>query len=372
MNNVDKQYFDLVNLILEKGRKSNNRTGVPTLSYFGAQARFNLQEGFPLLTTKKVFYKGMIHELLWFISGNTNIKYLVNNNVHIWDADAYRNYKTKWEEGAKWCENVGTRSHLMLSKEEFIEKIAKDDEFAAKWGELGMGTYGSTWRKYPYYAEKPEFEYGSPTGAMEAYQGEVDQLGRVVNKLKTNPEDRRILLDSWHAYWAENCTLAPCHVLYSFNTEELTTDERINLWNAKYPEKGISEAIDLDPEMDAYITKCLDSENFVKRRLNCLFYCRSQDAPLGTVWNWPSAALLTHMIAQVVNMAAGDLIWVGGNCHIYENQMDGIKEQLTREPRNLPSLWLNPEVKDLFKFKYEDIRIEGYDPHPAIKMPLSV
>ncbi len=381
MNNVDKEYFRILNLILEKGRWKNNRTGVKTLSIFGEQAKFDLSDGFPILTTKKVFFKGVVHELLWLISGSTNIKYLVDNNVHIWDGDCYRKYKNLPIEQIEHCDlflenpEVLAGAHQTLSglervknklryrkltQEEFIGAIKTNNKFAKKWGELGEGTYGWGWRNFGKedmtnlsYCDAPEHDW---------MVSGVDQLSNVITKLKTNPDDRRILVSAWHPYWVEKCALSPCHVLFQFHTEELTRLERINILYEKYPDWSAHEGDDLG----------LGVKNVPERRLNCQMYQRSVDTFLGASFNISSYSLLTCMIAQVVNMVPGTFIHSMGDLHIYENHLPQVKEQLSREPKELPKLWLNPNIKDLFGFKYEDIKLIGYDPHPAIKAEVAV
>lgn len=357
MNNVDKEYLRVCNEILTKGRRKKNRTGVDTFSLFGVQCRFDLSEGFPLLTTKKVFTKAVVHELLWFLSGSTNIKYLVDNDVHIWDADAYRKYKR-----IMFKENGGHPNEIP-TKEWYIEQIKTNPEFANKWGELGEGTYGGMWRGFPYYNAYETL--AEPQGGD--CLARVDQIAKVIDTLKNNPDSRRIIVNAWHPYWVDHCNLPPCHVLFQFNTEELSAKERYDVYM-----KSVGLEYDALIKDEKAVHEGADKMGIPRRRLSCQLYQRSCDFPLGVPFNWASYSFLLSMVAQVVNMVPGDFVWTGGDVHIYENQVDGIKEQMTREPRELPSLKLNPEVKDIFRFKYEDITIEGYDPHPAIKMPLSV
>lgn len=365
MNSSDKEYLRLLDLILTKGKRKKNRTGVDTIGVFGAQARFDLSEGFPLLTTKKVFSKAIIHELLWFIRGETNIKYLVDNDVHIWDGDCYRKYRDTYIYDLGEDELVLQPFTRQLTKEEFISKIKTDAAFAAKWGELGQGTYGQMWRSFPYFTEsdKPVCDYSLEKGSDKNLSlGVVDQLSKVIEKLKTNPDDRRMIVSAWHPYWVDHCALPPCHCLFHFNTEELTNHERTDWGNFN------GKFINLDYSLSE---DDLDRLNIPKRRLNCLLYQRSCDTFLGVPFNIASYALLTSMIAQVVNMVPGTFVHTYGDLHIYENHIEQCKLQLTREPKKLPTLVLNPQVDDLFEFKFEDIKIEGYDPHPAIKGEVS-
>ena len=376
MNNVDQEYFRLLKLVLDRGRPKKSRAG-DTIGVFGAQARFDLSAGFPILTTKKVHWPAVVHELLWFISGSTNIKYLVDNNVHIWDADCYRRYRdAKIFEGClpQDCKaEFGNKSidggpvlrgvhYEKYSQEEFIGKIKTDPEFADRWGNLGLGTYGNVWREFLAYQKDPTYENLQFKG--QVIEHKIDQLKKAVEKLKSNPDDRRIIVSAWHPYLVDHCTLPPCHVLYQFNTEELTEKERMKLYYQKYATTYLGR--------DIFKPEVLDSHGVPRRRLNCLMYQRSCDTFLGVPLNISSYSLLTCMVAHCENMVPGEFIHPFGDLHLYQNHIEQARLQLSRDPKPLPTLWLNPEIKDLFQFKYEDIRLEGYDPHPAIKAPLSV
>jgi thymidylate synthase len=356
--NADKEYFRLLDLILSQGRVKKNRTGTDTIGVFGAQARFDLQKGFPLLTTKKVNYNAIIHELLWFISGSNNIKYLVDNGVNIWNKDAYRAYKQSNDPNKPIIiafDADGDERETELDLNDFIEEIKTDNDFARRWGELGQGTYGGMWRAFPY----PKFETGNQHEYWKVSEGNVDQLAKVIDKLKTNPDDRRMIVSAWHPYYVDHCALPPCHCLFHFNTEELTHEERCNYWQI-----GPAQHWEINPAQ-------LNQAGCPTRKLNCLLYQRSCDTFLGVPFNIASYALLTHLIAKCVNMVAGDFIHTYGDLHLYSNHIEQAKIQLTREPKILPTLVLKPEVNDLFKVKFEDIKIEGYDPHPPIKGELS-
>lgn len=340
MNNVDKQYIDLVNNILENGVEKNTRAG-KVKSIFGAQLRFDLKKGFPLITTKKVFTKGIIYELLWFLKGETNIKYLIDNNVNIWTDDAYRYYL---EHLKKWKNNknifiidANTREFFYIetlpsTKEEFITFVKNETL-------LHISVKNKTWITNPigYYRFGDLGDvYGKQWRA--GGENEVDQIENIIHTLKTNPDDRRMILSAWNVDSLDNVALPPCHIMAQFYTKEIS-----------------------------------NKENIPTRELSCMFFCRSQDVPLGTPYNIASYALLTHMIAQVCNMSVGDLIYNGGDCHIYLNQMDGINEQLKNESFDaLPTLVLNPNITNINDFTFDDIKIEGYQSHNAIKIPLSV
>lgn len=373
MNKVDTEYFRIVNDILTNGRLKKNRTGVDTIGIFGAQAKYNVDlNAFPLLTTKKVHWPAIVHELLWFISGSTNIKYLVDNNVKIWNEWAYKKYSDWWENRAKFYtspENMEREIPAVqenkLTQEEFVDKIKFDESFANRWGELGEGTYGGMWRAFPFYTMDDEF-VGSSTvtgqGSESWVFGQVDQLQKVIDKIKTNPDDRRMIVSAWHPYWVDHCALPPCHCLFHFHTEELTWKERIDIGEELHPKTNLYKCSDED----------LDKYNIPRRRLNCLLYQRSNDFFLGVPFNIASYSLLTAMIAHVSNMVPGTFTHSHGDAHVYVNHLDQIKLQMSREPKALPSLWLNPEVKSLFDFKYDDIKLLNYDPHPTIKAEVAV
>lgn len=358
-NHVDSEYFRLLQLILDEGRWTGNRTGIDTLAVFGAQAKFDVDlDAFPILTTKKVWFKGIVHELLWFIRGDTNIKYLVDNDVHIWDEWAYKRFINRNKDN-----DTQRFDDYIKSQDDFIREIKSDKWFAGKHGGLGEGTYGGMWRAFPYGYEGVEMEYGGPKGT-EIKMGHVDQLKKVLDKLKTNPLDRRMIVSAWHPYWVDHCSLPPCHCFMQFNTQELTMDERRELY--------IKKGGDLFPMVQADLEKCFDVMGISKRRLNLLMLIRSNDMFLGAPFNLTSYSLLLAMVAQCVGMETGVLTYTVGDCHLYSNHMEQVKEQLTRTPMCLPKLWLNPEIKDLFSFKYEDIKLIDYKSHPAIKGDVAV
>ena len=292
MSHSEQQYLDLLQKIMDEWVDKGDRTGTGTRSIFWYQMRFDLSQGFPLLTTKKVFLRGIIHELLWFLRGETNIKYLVDNDVHIWDEWPYKAYVQKGGE---------------LSQTDFIASIKADADFAKQWGDLGP-VYGYQWRNFN-------------------NEG-VDQVKNVIETLKKNPNSRRMLVVTYNPVQADSMLLPPCHMMFQF-----------------YVANG---------------------------KLSCQMYQRSADTFLGVPFNIASYALLTMMIAQVVGLEAGEFIHVLGDTHIYSNHFEQVKEQLTRTPRPLPTMKLNPEAKDLFSFTYEDFTLEGYDPYPTIKAPIAV
>ena len=263
-----KQYLDLLDRILKEGVRKEDRTGTGTISVFGHQMRFNMEEGFPLLTTKKLHLKSIIHELLWFLNGDTNVKYLQDNGVRIWN---------------EWADENGDLGHI----------------------------YGYQWRSWPDYEG-----------------GHIDQISEVVNTLKTNPDSRRIIVNAWNVGDIKNMNLPPCHAFFQF-----------------YVADG---------------------------KLSLQLYQRSADTFLGVPFNIASYALLLKMMAQVCGLKEGDFVHTLGDAHIYVNHLEQVREQLSRDPRHLPTMKINPDVKSIFDFKYEDFELSDYDPHPHIKGVLAV
>lgn len=287
-----KQYIDLCNYILNNGVKKDDRTGTGTISVFGYQMRFNLGEGFPLLTTKKVHLKSIIHELLWFISGSTNIKYLVDNDVRIWNDWPYDLYKKSPDFQGETIE-------------EFAAKIKESDEFAKKYGNLGP-VYGKQWRDF----------------------NGVDHLSNLIEQIKTNPNSRRLIISAWNPAEVDKMALPPCHSFMQF-----------------YVAEG---------------------------KLSCQLYQRSADVFLGVPFNIASYALFTMMIAQVCGLEPGDFVHTLGDAHIYLNHLDQVNKQIKRSLRPLPKMVINPNVKSIFDFKYEDFTLLNYNPHSGIKGKVAV
>lgn len=280
----EQAYLDLLRLVLTEGTEKGDRTGTGTLSHFGAQLRFNLADGFPLLTTKKVHFKSIVYELFWFLSGSTHVDYLQANGVRIWN---------------EWAT---------------AEQTARFNRPA---GDLGP-VYGHQWRNY---------------GASQCEDGSynndgVDQITQVIEQIKTNPNSRRLIVSGWNPQEADQVALPPCHTLFQFFVAD--------------------------------------------NKLSCQLYQRSADLFLGVPFNIASYALLTHMVAQVCGLEVGEFIWTGGDCHIYQNHREQVELQLTRSLYTLPTLTLNPDVNDIFAFKYEDISVDGYESHPAIKAKVAV
>ena len=359
MAQVDKEYSSLVRDILDNGVLKNTRAG-ETISVFGKMLRFNLQEGLPILTTKKLYTKGVIHELLWFLSGSTNIKYLVENDVHIWDGDAYRFYlelvnkhneilEERLHKGG-YC--ISEEPRGILSKDAFIQEVKEEkwtrfygteDKYVC--GDLG-DVYGKQWRKF------------GETGR--------DQIANVIETLKNNPDDRRILCVAYNPDVLDKVALPPCHILMQFYAKPMSQAERL-VWLDKHG-NGVSD------EWKWPTNEMLDSLNVPKRKLSCMWVQRSCDVGCGLPFNIASYAILTHMIAQCVNMEVDELVCSLGDAHIYTNHIEGLKEQQTRDKDlyKAPILELNPEIKNIDDFKFDDIKIVGYESHPPIKLELSV
>lgn len=297
---------------------TEDRTGTGTVSLFGAQLRFDLTGGFPLVTTKKIHIKSIVHELIWFLRGDTNIKYLNDNGVSIWD------------------------------------------EWASADGELGP-VYGKQWRRW------------------ETADGRViDQISGVLNQLKKNPTSRRMIVTAWNPAEVDSMALPPCHLLFQFNTHLLTIDERLNEAKRRTGQQppNLSSLNALGDSWESLaqdkITALLDEWKIPTRALNCQLYQRSADLFLGFPFNIASYALLTHLIAHECGMLAGDFIWTGGDCHIYSNHLEQVRTQLTREPFALPELVINPNLRSVLEVEFDDISLVGYQHHPAIKAPVAV
>jgi len=377
MNNVDKQYFELINEILTNGVVKKDRTGTGTKSIFDYTMKFNMSEGFPLLTSKKMYLKGVIVELIWFLKGDTNIKYLIDNDCHIWDGDAYKKYfkqTGKLIEGFKCGDIMGWQSHLdmdfsspenltPLTKEEFVERIKTNEKFSKKWGNLGP-VYGKQWREWNEFVwEKTEVEDPKFSGqSMLKWKIKgIDQIKNLINDLKNNPDSRRLMVLAWNVSEIDQMTLPPCHYGFQCYTREMDLEERIKEW-CKFHKKHISFGEDITDEF-------LDNQGYPKRKLSLKWIQRSVDVPLGLPYNIASYGILLHLLAQEVNMIPETLVFSGGDCHIYLNQIEGVKKQLEQKTFKLPKISINK--KGIFDITYEDIKIEGYESSPTVKMPLS-
>lgn len=343
-----KQYQDLMTEVFAKGTPKKDRTGTGTLSIFGHQMRFNLQEGFPLVTTKRCHLRSIIHELLWFLKGDTNIQYLKDNGVTIWD------------------------------------------EWADKNGDLGP-VYGKQWRAWREHTDMPVFnrkaceeleadgwEERGTCGSDILYVRDIDQIAKVMDQLKNDPDNRRIIVSAWNVADLDDMALAPCHAFFQFYTREMDFEERESWFFDNHDQTKfnyfISELNSRNLDREAYEGERYQYivENSPERVLSCQLYQRSADVFLGVPFNIASYALLIHMFAQQVNMAVGDFVWTGGDVHLYSNHLEQARTQLGRTPRELPKLIIKRKPDSIFDYKFEDFEIEGYDPHPAIKAPVAI
>ena len=371
MNNLDKQYQDLLQTILDYGVEKKDRTGTGTKSIFGYTIRHNMKNGFPLLTTKKMAWRTMVTELLWFLRGDTNIKYLVDNDCHIWDGDAYKRYKTTnpdllANDEMSETRDKPTKTYRFFTQEEFINKIKTDDEFANKWGELGP-VYGAQWRKWYWRSEPvlPEEKYmiytteGKPVTWSEDKQ--IDQIANLINDLKTNPDSRRLMVNAWNVGELDTMVLPPCHYGFQVYTRELSLEER-NKW-FQIHRNGNNPTMKSD-----WKDYELDQQNIPTRAISLMWNQRSVDTFLGLPFNIASYGLLLTMIADEVNMVPDELIGNLGDVHLYNNHIEQAKEQINRESYPLPKV----SVRDgIFCSSVNDVILENYQSHPSIKAPLS-
>ena len=344
-NKVDKQYQALLRDILYKNNPKVDRTGTGTISVFGRQIRHSMSEGFPLLTTKKMAFKSIVTELLWFLRGDTNIKYLVDNGCNIWNGDAYKNYLKSYFNP----ENA-------LTENQFIEQIKTDDKFAKKWGELGP-IYGKQWRYWVYFKDEEN-----------NYTYYIDQIQNLINDLKTNPDSRRLMVNAWNVGELDQMVLPPCHYGFQVYTRELSFEQRIDLYIKKY------DAID-GSNFNQY------EHTIPKRAISLMWNQRSVDTFLGLPFNIASYGLLLEILAKEVNMVPDELIGNLGDVHLYANHVEQAKEQISREPFELPTLKIKPTLFEFGKpdqnkleldyYSHYNFEIENYQSHPAIKAPLS-
>ena len=352
MNNLDRQYQQLLQDIIDYGVEKQDRTGTGTKSIFGYTIRHKMSDGFPLLTTKKMAWKTMVTELLWFLRGDTNIKYLVDNNCHIWDGDAYKRYFTEI------AYNKKLNNDFPLSKEGFIERIKTDDEFAKKWGELGP-IYGKQWRDWNGRKTDGFVEFES-NGYSDHIKG-IDQIANLINDLKTNPDSRRLMVSAWNVGELDQMVLPPCHYGFQVYTRELSNKERIILMNKKL---GVTDTLPQYYNTDGE----MDKNNIPTRAISLMWNQRSVDTFLGLPFNIASYGLLLMMLANEVNMVPDELIGNLGDTHIYLNHIEQAKEQIGREPMELPTV----HVRDgIFCSSVNDVILENYNSHPSIKAPLS-
>ena len=390
MNRLDKRYQDLLEDILDNGVVKTDRTGTGTISVFGRQIRHKMSQGFPLLTTKKMAWKTMVTELLWFLKGETNIKYLVDNGCNIWNGDAYKNYSKRIEDiidGYKCGDIMGMQPHIekcfsnpddleLLTQEEFINLIKTDDEFAEEWGDLGP-IYGKQWRDWE--TVNTDADYSEDWSV-----GSIDQIANLINELKTNPDSRRLMVSAWNVGELEQMVLPPCHYGFQVYTRKLTGEEMWDLLKNKVGEEKFKSMVDDVVPFGGGLSEELESYKIPKRAISLMWNQRSVDTFLGLPFNIASYGLLLEIISREVNMMPDELIGNLGDVHLYSNHIEQAKEQIGREPfKNLPTLNFSPLVLAQFEHHrdtfddfikgaqpYQFI-IEGYESHPTIKAPLS-
>ncbi len=364
MNNLDKQYTDLLQDILDNGVEKKDRTGTGTKSIFGWQIRHNMSEGFPLLTTKKMAWKQIVTELLWFLRGDTNIKYLVDNDCHIWDGDAYKNYLRKVildKDIVRYLKSYsidtkGVPTIEFYPKDEYIERIKNDVQFANKWGELGP-VYGKQWRSWE---SKKWFIDKSGIDFLDTSY--IDQIANLIRDLKTNPDSRRLMVNAWNVGELDQMVLPPCHYGFQVYTRELSSQERKDLYDKSNYEK------DVFPTDESGWNKLFDGYNIPTRAISLMWNQRSVDTFLGLPFNIASYGLLLEILAKEVNMVPDELIGNLGDVHLYNNHIEQAKEQIGREPFELPKLIIEHSSLNPVELVH---KLENYQAHPTIKAPLS-
>jgi thymidylate synthase len=310
-----EQYKSLVEKVLNEGVEKEDRTGTGTKSLFGHQMRFDLSEGFPLVTIKKTHWKSMVHELLWFLKGDTNIKYLQDNNVRIWNEWADENGNLGPVYGKQWV----------------------------NWGEKG--------NKYSKYND---------------YKEGINQINNIIETIKTDPTSRRMIVSAWNVGELDEMALAPCHAFFQFNCTPLTFNERLDIYTERWNRLKLVDTADVKDD------KKLDDRGIPRYRLDLQLYQRSVDTFLGLPFNIASYSLLLMMVAHCTNTVPGEFVWTGGDCHLYSNHIEQAELMLTRDPKPLPKVELNPHINDIFEFEFEDFRLTGYEPHPVIKAQVAV
>ena len=364
MNNIDKQYRDLLIDILNNGVKKDDRTKTGTLSVFGRQIRHKMSEGFPLLTTKKMAWKTMVTELLWFLQGDTNIKYLVDNNCHIWDGDAYKNYLNVTKHEFQLNSAMSGHPHFNLkTREDFIEKIKTDERFAKEYGELGP-IYGKQWRQWQGWMTTSKGEMGSLW---------YDQIQRLIYQLKTEPDSRRLMVSAWNVAELDQMVLPPCHYGFQVYTRNLTYRERYDIWFKNNYQTGFE--LNYDETVDFENEYWVPTPN---KAISLMWNQRSVDTFLGLPFNIASYGLLLMLLGKEVNMIPDELIGNLGDVHLYGNHIEQASEQIKRESYKLPKVVLDFDfqywdgyVVDWGKIDISKIKLIDYISHPAIKAPLS-
>ena len=427
MNKLDKQYTDLLQDILDNGVKKQDRTGTGTISVFGRQIRHDMKDGFPLLTTKKMPFKTIVTELLWFLRGDTNIKWLIENDCHIWTGDAKKRYDESYSK--YWTAGNNSPKFVNISTKEFEKRIINSDEFAAKWAELGP-IYGKQWRSWE-NIQTQDYTMSSGLNSVRNVKTQIDQIQNLISDLKTNPDSRRLMVNAWNVGELDQMVLPPCHYGFQVYTRELSREERYNLMPSitVHSEKNIETRKKINnckgniPGV-SYHEEWLDSFSIPTRAISLMWNQRSVDTFLGLPFNIASYGLLLEIIAKEVNMVPEELIGNLGDVHLYSNHLDAAKEQIgrrftheervellkqamgeenynkavdelmpfggglseyfgkynispglhTRKPFPLPTLKFNPCPITGIDMEYQSIaqfEIKNYQSHPAIKAPLS-
>jgi thymidylate synthase len=383
MNNLDARYQGLLEDILQWGVEKKDRTGTGTISVFGRQIRHKMSEGFPLLTTKKMHWNSVVTELLWFLRGETNIKFLLDYDCHIWDGDAYKRYVTHWGNpidpinyelyGPNTTMNCFHEDKRLYTKEEFVKQIKTDETFAKQWGDLGP-IYGKQWRKWKYQ----ENEWYDGHTHYPEISTSIDQISNLVQQLKTNPDSRRLMVSAWNVAELGQMVLPPCHYGFQVYTRELSESERFNWYGNK---------IDSHMHHD-HIVQEMNQENVPTRAISLMWNQRSVDTFLGLPFNIASYGLLLEIIAKEVNMVPDELIGNLGDVHLYSNHIEQAKEQIGRTPYELPTVkiternwYMHEKVKEhlgektldekLKSYRPDCFELIGYESHPKIKAPLS-
>jgi len=387
MNNLDARYQGLLEDILQWGIEKKDRTGTGTISVFGRQIRHKMSEGFPLLTTKKMHWNSVVTELLWFLRGETNIKFLLDYDCHIWDGDAYKRYVTHWGNpidpinyelyGPNTTMNCFHEDKRLYTKEEFVKQIKTDETFAKQWGDLGP-IYGKQWRDWGSQRVSKRF-YEKPIPYSKfVMEGGIDQIQNLINELKTNPDSRRLMVNAWNVGELDQMVLPPCHYGFQVYTRELSESERFNWYGNK---------IDSHMHHD-HIVQEMNQENVPTRSISLMWNQRSVDTFLGLPFNIASYGLLLEIIAKEVNMVPDELIGNLGDVHLYSNHIEQAKEQIGRTPYELPTVkiternwYMHEKVKEhlgektldekLKSYRPDCFELIGYESHPKIKAPLS-
>jgi thymidylate synthase len=400
MNNLDARYQALLEDILHWGVEKTDRTGTGTISVFGRQIRHRMSEGFPLLTTKKMAWKTMVTELLWFLRGDTNIKFLLDYDCHIWNGDAYKNYLHKVirdKDIVKYLKSYsrdteGVPTIELYSKDEFIERIKNDDEFAKQWGELGP-IYGKQWRSWngkpeqttnytggeinPYFCDCQELFEDGHSKVRKKNKG-IDQIANLINELKTNPDSRRLMVSAWNVGELDQMVLPPCHYGFQVYTRKLSLKERYSIAKYDWPPDGLHNVV----------INRLEQRNIPRRAISLMWNQRSVDTFLGLPFNIASYGLLLEIIAKEVNMVPDELIGNLGDVHLYSNHIEQAKEQILRTPYELPKIqiternwYMHESVKEhlgektfnekIMSYRPDCFELIGYESHPSIKAPLS-